>query len=394
MVILAGEFGGEKTKLAFFSHRYDETLNKTILVEQTASKSFDTMDYAHQGLENIIDDFVREFHDEKEHIYCACFGVPAQVKEGSATIKRLGQEMSLTENACKQKLPSRYQVIPVKLINDMVAIGYGMFLGKGELELEQLYEGENEKEAKSTDRRSIMLVSDGLGQSLWKWAENEEALSPTSSEGGHCRFAAQTAQEWELCLYIKKEIQKKLKEKGKESPLDKIKVRFENVLSRKGLVTIYTFLRDTGTYGEEPSNLREKIQQNENNLDPLVKDIVRDIIENAIPLDTSTTPNDLCMATLEMFITIWGERAGDLGITFEAKGGVYIGGISLDMTRLKEGLFVKAFLEKDIENSRNYENNINIPLKIFKEEDIVLLGSARYIVEEVPTGKFALMAMG
>jgi hypothetical protein len=63
------------------------------------------------------------------------------------------------------------------------------------------------------------------------------------------------------------------------------------------------------------------------------------------------------------------------------------------MTRLKEGLFVKAFLEKDIENSRNHENNINIPLKIFKEEDIVLLGSARYIVEEVPTGKFALMAI-
>jgi len=379
MVILAGEIG-EKTKLALFTHEFDTEQNKYIIKNLVASQIYATKDYEN-GLENVIEVFLKDtkFYDEKykygegldQEILGACFGIAGQVQStGQTEIKRENLDVTFTEDAFKQKLPC--PGVPTSFHNDMVAIGNAIFLGKGEDELDLLYEGE--KKADLKNRRCIMLVGDGLGQALWQVTEKQPALFPTSSEGGHCRFAPQTQKEWDLCLSIKKEIQKDLAEKhGENIELDQIKVRFEDILSRRGLVRIYQFLGNGG----ETLNSKQ-------------------ILEKATQLEH---PDNLCKEALEMFITIWGARAGDLGITYESEVGIYIGGISTDIDSFKEhfseSTFVKAFLEKEIKNSRNYQNNRHITIKIFKEEDRVLWGAVRYAIDNgyVTRGKLAWKQM-
>ena len=390
MVILAGEIGAITTKLAFFTHKYDSELDRVVVDKGILPKEFETLDYAEQGLEKIIHEFCEEHYnrDEHGHIYCVCLGVPANVTNGSCKIERSEQIMSLTEDACRAKLPVPYrdiQALPVKLINDMVAHGARIIKSR-ENDLKVLFSGENESKL-PTNRHSIMLVSDGLGNSLWQEDEDYGKLFDTSFEKGHERFAPQTDEEWELTKYIKGKIKK-----DKEIPLDKIKVRFENVLSRLGLVRIYQFLKEGKKYGEGlPELTTENIEENIKN-PTTIANFVQDIIDNARPLNELQKPEPLCLASLDMLLKIWGRRAGDLAKGDEA-GIISVGGIFVDIEKLKDGIFVEAFLEEDIGNSRNYDHNKDVRLQVFTEENNVLLGAAQYIAEDVPTGKFALMEM-
>ncbi|NES07445.1 MAG: hypothetical protein F6K22_34415 [Okeania sp. SIO2F4] len=405
MVILAGEISATKTKLALFTHKYDSALDRVVVDERILLKEFNTLNYLDPELENIIrleniiEEFCKQHYNRNEHghIYCVCLGVPAQVTEGSCEIQRSEKIMPLTEDACREKLPVPYrdiEVLPVKLINDMVAHG-SRIVKSSKNDLEVLFAEKNESKL-LTNRHSIMLVSDGLGNSLWQEDEEQKNPSYTSFEKGHERFAPQTDEEWELTKYIKGKIKEELErssdKKNKPIPLDQIKVRFENVLSRQGLVRIYQFLKEGKKYGEGlPELTTENIEKNIDKA-TTIANFVENIIGKALPSNESQKPEPLCLASLEMMLKIWGRRAGDLAMGDEAEI-ISVGGISVDMEKLKDGIFVEAFLEKNIENSRNYKHNKDVSLQVFPEENSVLLGAAQYIAEDVPTGKFALMEM-
>ena len=91
-----------------------------------------------------------------------------------------------------------------------------------------------------------------------------------------------------------------------------------------------------------------------------------------------------------MFISIWGAQAGNLALTYNAKGGVYVGGIPIPIDKLREGIFTEAFLNKE-GNFKGYNEQISV--KVFQEEDIVLWGAARHAINAgfVTKGKFAIM---
>lgn len=429
MVILAGQIGKE-IKLALYSHEYNEENKRTIIKLPALAKSPSISTEECKGkredgkdtLQGVIDKFLKDEYygkeyedvDEKERkIFGACFGIAGPIEEDEnnknnkiATVTRDKWTVEFNQESWQKELPC--PDLPIAFINDMVAIGNSLLLGE-EKELELLYQGD--KQSAGEDRQCIMLVSDGLGQALWQWSNSEKVLFPTSSEGGHSRFAPQTDQEWELCKYFKQEIKNELikkrnekqEEKGsllddkdfqenpgldinEETSLDLIKVRFENVLSRQGLVTIYKFIQNPSEKGD-PS-LNQLVYQAPN--DP--SKIVQEIIQRAT--GTINDPDNLCKSALNLFLKIWGARASDLGITYESKGGIFIGGIFSEFEKIKEPL-IKSFLEQEIKNSRNYQNNTNIPVKAFKEQDIVLLGAARYAVDAdfVMSGKWAYKRM-
>lgn len=397
MTILAAEITSSITKIGLFTHKYNSHYDQTVIDQQILVKEFQTLDYADEGLENMIGEFCQKYYNTKEHgkIYCVCIGVPAQVKNGSCSIQRSGKTMILTEDGCRSKLPEQYQVVTVKLINDMVAIGSRILVEDGEADLDILYSGDETEDFQLpsiTTRRSLLLVSDGLGNSLWQKVEDK--LFSTSFERGHERFAPQSDCEWELCKYIKGKIQQK---DAPNKSLDEIKVRFENILCRQGFILIYQFLKDEkkDEYGEGIVNLTERIENVEKDPDNpnnsnLIADIVKDIIANAVAVEESQQQDKVCLASLELFIKIWGERAGDLAMGDET-GIIYTGGIFIELQKFRE-IFITPFLEKDIVNSRNYAHNKDVHIKVFREENSVLIGAARYIAEDVPTGKFALMA--
>lgn len=432
MVILAGKIGAN-TDLALYTHELDRQQNKYIMVEKIGNISFPTPNSV-EDLKNKIKQFLTEQNyydaegnyikkqDSNELILGASFGIEGPILDnGEKTrVKRDNLDITFSRDDLREILP--ISALPIDFRNDMVHIGNALLLEKNIDKSAIIYNEEKKLDPKT--RKCLMLVGDGLGQSLWQWAESQKSLFPTSSEGGHCRFAPQTQKEWDLCLFIKEEIKgelikiveniqsqkelekkeniqlkelleqeliasenldeikTKLIEKLKNLNLDKIKVRFENVLSRSGLINIYKFLINTDyKQQEESSDLKELLLNEKENK---VK-IVQKIIEKATQLDNQDL---LCIDVLNMFMTIWGARVGDLGISYESKE-IYTGGVFIPLEKFNEGIFQGAFLEKNIFNSRNYNNNENILISVFKEkvekenikEDIVIYGAVCYAIK-------------
>lgn len=372
MAILAGNMAGDKTEFALFTHKKDPT-GKIVIDEKLPSKVFDTEDYSEESkngrdvLKNLIRRFVKDYADGQD-IYGACFGIAGPVYKGTAQINRQNFEAIFTEHDFRQELP--YKTLPVSFINDMEAIGYGIFLGDGEEGLEAIYKGDphRNQQPDPQDPRALMLVSEGLGQALWYWDAKKERLLPIASEGGHADFAPRTQDEWAFLFYCKQQ--------ETERPIS-----YEYVLSIPGLVRIYKFLKSTGRHGDGLPELQKYIDEHENNQKQFIDKLIEKVVHHSDPL---------CQEALEMFISIWGAQAGNLALTYKAKGGVYIGGIPIPIEKLREGSFVNSFTNKE-GNFRGY--NEGIAIKVFKDEDIVLWGAARYAIEAgfVTKGKFAIM---
>lgn len=375
MVILAGEIGGE-SKLALFTHKFVKEQKKPVIDSLISTKSFVSKDYE-DNIGNIIEEFLNEEYYGKEDRYGegieqkilgGCFGIaaPVQGKKGhkKATIYRpdLSLNITCTEQDFRRRLANKN--LPVAFINDMEAIGYSLFLGKGEDNLEILYQGRKEPDSKEC--KTIMLVSGGLGQAQWYFNEQKKALYPHNSEAGHSLFAPRTEEEYALGLFL-------LNKRSLEDGINH--VSYEYVLSKSGFIRIYDFLKTTGKYGEESEELKQLLAQDQTNPTP--------ILDRAI-----NNSDSLSIATLNMFMSIYGAKTGDLALTYEAKGGIYIGGIPIPIDKLKEGIFLEAFLDKE-GGFRNYNEDISI--KVFSEEDIVLWGAVRHAINSdfVPSGIFA-----
>lgn len=380
MTILAGEIGGE-SKLGLFSHEFNG--KKNIIKELIAeSDMFPTNKYEIEGengekrlnTQAMIEDFLqKEYYGQEDkygkgiekYILGACFGIASPIKGSKdarkATISRdaINLEITLYELDFIDKLPC--PDLPVSFLNDMVAIGKNIFLPEYEPEWKVLYEGNKEPDPK--DDRAIMLVAGGLGQAHWYWDNTKKALSHKSSEGGHALFAPRNELEGELWLHLLKERQQV--------------ISYEYVLSEPGLVRIYEFIKSTNRYGEESGELRERLTQN--NTDP------SPIIDRAI-----NHSDPLADRALNMFISIMGARAGDLALTYEAKGGIYVGGVPIP--EKKYDIFKEAFLDKE-NDFRQY--NEAIPVYVYKYEGSVLWGAARHAVDSgfVTDGKFAYKRM-
>ncbi|MEH2454261.1 glucokinase [Nostoc sp.] len=366
MYILAGEIGGKKSTFALFTHKIDSA-GKRIIDAQVKSKTktFSCEEYEdyceklpmkiekNSIVPNMIKTFIEQHCDSPEKIYGACLGISGPVNNEQAIIDRSKLKTTFTKNDIKQVLPCKF--LPVYLLNDMEAIGYSIFLGNEEEELNKLSKETHQRDPK--DRRALMLVGEGLGKACWYWNEKEEALRPFSSEGGHADYASRTDDEDKLLKMLREQ----KKQKGDLSP-----VSTENVLSETGLVKIYQYIQKTRGYGNESLEQNQSLEQNSKE--------ASQIIEKAQQQNDS-----VCKDALDMFISIWGAEAGNLALWFKAQGGVYIGGITIPIEKLKEGAFMEAFTNK-AESHRSYNESISV--KIFSTEDIVLLGAARFAIDD------------
>lgn len=347
MAILAGKIAGQTSELGLFTHKNDASGTKTTIDSLVASQTFNTQDYG-QELPRMIEVFLNQHYDGKEDIYCGCFGIAGPIDKGQAQIHRQDFQATFTELDFRKKFP--YPTVPVSFINDMEAIGYGIFLGDGEKQLQELYRGNQETDPQ--ERRALMLVSGGLGQALWYWDESKERLSPISSEGGHADFAPRTKNEIALLSYLKEQ----------DKPIS-----YEYILSSLGLVRICKFLQSTGEYGNQNPNDAKAI------------------------LEQAGQGNPLCKEALKMFISIWGAEAGNMALRYKAKGGVYIGGIPIPIETLREdNTFINAFTAKE-GSFKTYNEGISV--KVFNEKNIIMWGAARYAINDgfVVKGRFAIL---
>jgi glucokinase len=320
-MILAGDVGGTKVHLALYDFTNGKlTYNRD---EKYPAKEF-------SGLEEIVKQFVGA-----EKITAACFGVPGPVRDGRLRLTNLPWTLD------SRDLSASCNIQHVFLINDLEANGYGV----AELSADQIYTL-SEGDPSQIGNRALIAAGTGLGEGILAW--NGRIHVPYPSEGGHVDYAPRNEDEIDLLRFLKQ------KYNGR--------ISFERVVSGMGMRSIYEFLRDVKGV-EEPVWLAEKIAA--------VDDANSVITEMGL-----AAKSELCEKTLDMFVSAYGQEAGNLALKVLSVGGLYVGGgiAPRILEKLKDGTFMKAFTDK----GRLSQLLINMPVRIILESRAALMGAAAY----------------
>jgi len=326
-MLLVGDIGGTKTVLALFS---DEAGPHKPLIEKTYPSAH------YLGLEDIVHQFLREFNPS---IDGACFGVAGPVLADSAKITNLPWVIDET------RLKSTFGWLKVKLMNDLEAVAYAIPI----LERDDIHTLSTGKLVPGGNI-GVVAPGTGLGEAFMTFENGR--YKAHASEGSHVSFGPADQLQDHLLTYLRER-------KG----FDHVSV--ERVCSGGlGIPNLYSFLRDTG-YAEEDAWFTEKLASCED-LTPLIVQSAQD----------NNNPSNLCVATLNLFVSILGAEAGNLALKVLANGGIYLGGgiPPRIITNLKQPAFLEAMRSK----GRFREMLTDIPVQVILNAKAGLLGAAAF----------------
>ena len=318
-MILAGDIGGTKTNIAFFT---GETPLQ-VVVEQTYHSR------EHPDLEEVVGQFVSQ---HQLHVQQAAFGVAGPVHNGRCIATNLPWVVDAATLARELGL-SR-----VWVINDLEATAYGI----GALEAAD-FVTLNAGAAGAAGNAAVIAAGTGLGEAGMCW--DGRTHHPFATEGGHTNFAPSDALQRELLQWLSSRYEH---------------VSWERLVSGMGLVNIYHFLRDTHR-AEEPAWLAEQMRAG----DPGA------IIAHAAQSGQSA----LCVQTLDLFMALYGSEAGNLALKIMATAGLYVGGgiAPKNLDKLKDGTFMRHFGAK----GRMQPVLEAMPVRVILNENTALIGAAR-----------------
>jgi glucokinase len=324
MRLLAGDIGGTHTRL-IFAEMAEE--GRRIIAE----KSYPSADFA--GLIAVIDVFLRE-HGLDTAIDAACFAIAGPVEFGVAKVTNLPWVIK------QQELSQRLQTPQVKLINDLAAAAYGI-AELAESDMLLLQQGSAIVDGSVKPDAVVVAAGTGLGAAHRVWLKDHYQV--LSTEAGHAGFAPENAEQSELLAWLQK---------------THSHVSLEMLLSGRGLVTIYHFLRDVKGFAE-PSIVHDEMQQ---------ADPAQVISQRGLAGD-----DVLCQKTLEIFVDIYGAAAGDIVLQHYPVSALYIaGGIAPKIKdKMLEPRFIAAFGNKNLMAS----NMKKVTVKLVMQEKAGLLGA-------------------
>lgn len=314
-MILAGDIGGTKSNLGLFDVR-DGTMVRV------AHKRYAS--HEHAGLHEIAQDFLRETGAK---INAAGFGIAGPILQNRVQASNLPWTVDGAEMAKFLGLPR------VRLLNDLQATAYGVGV-LGPSDVEMIAPGIPVENA----TRAVIAAGTGLGESILYWDGAQYVAMP--SESGHADFAPNTDQQADLWKYLK------------------VKNEFvfqELILSGRGFQHIHEFLDPTVTH---PGFNGQQI------------DPAAEITQLAL---AGTCP--VCVATVNLWVEIYGSEAGNLALRAVARGGIYVaGGIAVKiLVKIKEGRFAAAAQRKHPSGGFSLDQ---VPIHVILDEECPLKGAA------------------
>lgn len=318
-MILAGDIGGTKTRLALFERGAGAR-------EPLREQRFPSREHA--SLEEIVRAFLAAGEERPTH---AAFGIAGAVV--NQRVETTNLPWKVVGSAMREALDGA----EVVLLNDLEATAWGLEQ-LASRDLETLQEGSH-----AHGNRALIAAGTGLGQALLL----REGLRwrPSASEGGHTDFAARDALEDELLAWLRARHHR---------------VSYERVLSGPGLENLYRFFAETGR-GDEPAAFAARFAGAE---DPAAE-------VTAAALDGSC---ERARLVLERFCAIYGAQAGNLALQGLATGGVFVGGgiAPRILPFLRGGAFVRAFTDK----GRLSPLLEAIPVRVVLDDRTALWGAA------------------
>lgn len=322
-MLLAGDIGGTKTLLALYTPTSGAR-------HPIAEREFHSASYP--GLEAMTREFLAGENSTADY---ACFDVAGPVIAGRAHLTNLPWD--LEEATLRQSLGLRN----VTLLNDLKAIAYAV-PHLQPTDLQTINAGRPEKNGPI----AVIAPGTGLGEAFLIWDGN--AYIACSSEGGHASFSPTDERQANLRNYLARRVGH---------------VSCERVCSGPGIANIYDYLRDMDP-AAEPAAFAASLSRTPDRT-PLISKAGLD--------DASGNP--LAAATLELFVSVLGDEAGNLALKVLATGGVYLaGGIPVHLLpKLTDGQFMQGFLNK----GRLSEMLASMPVHVVTTR-AALLGAALY----------------
>ncbi|MBN2646602.1 MAG: glucokinase [Thiotrichales bacterium] len=316
--ILAGDIGGTKTVLALYQVT-DEGL------EVWRQQTFVSAQYA--DFTGLLDSFLAG----ETAIHCAVFGIAGPIQNQRCLTTNLPWVIDAAEIGERLHLK-------VHLLNDLEAAAYGVLQLNTFVEL-------NPKAVDKPGHKAVIAAGTGLGEAILFFDGQHYHAMP--SEGGHCEFAPQNAQEDQLLLFLRKRFNGH--------------VSLERILSGDGFGNLYDFLKSSD-FAPVNSQREAAMQQGD---------------RNALISQAGIHAEDaLCVEAVRLFCRIYGVEAGSLALKTLPVGGVYIaGGIAPKIRKaLEGGAFLQGFLDK----GRMRHAIEHIPLRLVENPEAPLLGAAYY----------------
>ncbi len=295
-MLVAGDIGGTKTDLAIYSR---EAGPHAPLAETEVHSA----DYP--SLQAMVTEFLSQV---KMSVDVASFDVAGPVVNGRVKTTNLpwvmdestlANDLNLKAAHLMNDLEAVARAVPALRAEDMITINKGEPVANGTI--------------------AVIAPGTGLGESFLTW-DGSQYLAH-DSEGGHADFAPTDERQIRLLQYL-------LPRFGH--------VGVERVCSGIGVPNIYEFLRD-----EEKITERPEVAQ----LIASSKDHTKAIVDAAFD---PQHPSELCLATVELLVSILASEAGNLALKVLATGGVYLaGGIALHLVKLlQKPQFVQMFTRK------------------------------------------------
>jgi glucokinase len=282
----------------------------------------ETYPTAGPGLADIVGTFLSA---DSGKLDGACFGIAGTIAGNRAV------GVNLPWDVDGRKLGAALGA-PVAVVNDLHANARGI-----EALAPEDFAALNAGDDCAEGNRVVVSAGTGLGEAGLIWAGAR--YHAVATEGGHVDFAPRSELEVDLYRFL-------AAEHGH--------VSYERICSGAGLVNIYRFL--SGVERDVPS--------------------AAEITAEALADRTSTAS-----AALDLFVSIYGARAGNAALAYMATGGVFLGGgiPPKILERLREGGFMRAFVDK----GRFTTLLSRIPVRVIVNDHAALLGAAR-IAAELP----------
>lgn len=329
-MILAGDIGGTKTNLALYS------INNQGLLQSELKQTYVSANYSQ------FNEILSIFIQPDMVIDSACFGIAGPI------VNQRCQTTNLPWIIDAQELSSILGTNQIKLLNDLEAMAIGI-LNSTDDDLIEL----NPNAQVKNGNIAVIAAGTGLGEAILFW--DGEHHHPIATEGGHVDFSAQTEQQDQFLLYLRKHFTHH--------------VSWERVLSGDGFGYLYDFLVSTG-YAEKNSAIPALKENHASTED-------RNAIISSLGINNE---DPVCAEAVRMFVDLYGAEAGNLALKCLSTGGVFIGGGIGPKIRpaLENGAFMNAFTAKG-----RFKDLLNImPIKLSLNPNTPLLGAANYFFKK------------
>lgn len=327
-MILAGDIGGTKSLLAFYEPAAAGGDPRRPLEERSLPSR------KYPSLADLLHEFLAV---TKKKATRACLAVPGPV------VERRSSTPNLPWPAVDARGLSEIVGAEVVLLNDLEATGYGIPTLRDD-ELRCLSEGRPQAGGNAT----LIAPGTGLGECILFW--DGQMHRPSASEGGHASFAPRNEMEIGLLRYLLRQHEH---------------VSNDRIISGQGLVSIYEYLRDSGS--AEPTWLREELSKA---ADPAAA-ISRLALEGR---------SELCAKALDLWVAAFGTEAGNLALKALATFGVYLGGgiAPKILPKLSDGTFLAAFRAK----GRLAPLVEAMPVRVILNDKAALYGAAAFALRQ------------